>query len=399
VQETLQTSPQRLSGLLKQAGAGRLAREEAYELIAPPDEALPELMAAAAELRDACKGHVATYSRKVFLPLTNLCRDVCGYCTFVRQPDDPKAHTMSPEEVIEVAGAGQQLGCKEALFSLGDKPELKYPSYRAWLGARGYSSTIQYLAATCNLVLRETSLLPHVNPGVMTREDIALLRNVSVSMGTMLESASDRLLKRGGPHYRCPDKAPRLRLATLEEAGRQNVACTTGILIGIGETAQERVDALLAIRDVHERYGNIQEVIVQNFRAKPDTAMGDHADAELNDMLRTLAVARLLLGDMNLQAPPNLMPREYGRYLDAGINDWGGVSPLTKDFINPERAWPQIAELRQVCAERGFELRERLALYPEYITGRPEFVPGGFAARLAALADEQGLVKREVEAW
>ena len=392
------TSPRQLTAILARAHLG-LDRKDAYDLLALPEAALPELLAAASEMRNAFAGQTVTYSRKVFLPLTNLCRDVCGYCTFVRQPDDPKAHTMAPDEVLEVASAGQTLGCKEALFSLGDKPELKYPAYRAWLAEHGYSTTIDYLVEMCALVGRETNLLPHVNPGVMTRVDIARLREVSVSMGIMLESTSDRLLKRGGPHYRCPDKAPRLRLATLEEAGKQKVACTTGILIGIGETPEERVDALLAIRDIHERYGNIQEVIVQNFRAKPDTAMRDHADAELNDMCHTLAIARLVLGGMNLQAPPNLMPREYGRYLDAGINDWGGVSPLTKDFINPERAWPQIDDLRRACTDRGFELRERLALYPEYISGRPEFVPGGFPARIAAFADERGLVRREVETW
>ena len=389
----------RLTSVFARARRGGLSREDACDLIQSPDEALPELLELATDLRDSAKGSTVTYSRKVFLPLTNLCRDVCGYCTFVRQPGDPAAHTMSPDEVLAVARAGERLGCKEALFSLGDKPELKYPAYRDWLAQRGYRSTLHYLAEMCALVLRETSLLPHVNPGLMTSADISSLRDVSISMGLMLESVSQRLLRRGGPHYRCPDKAPRLRLATIEEAGRQQVAFTTGILIGIGETPAERVDALFAIHELHERYGHIQEVIIQNFRAKPDTAMGEHEDAGLADMLRTLAVARLVLGSMNIQAPPNLMPAEYGRYLDAGINDWGGVSPLTKDFINPERAWPQIGELRDVCAGRGFELRERLALYPEYITGRPEFVPSGFAERAAAVAGADGLVRRKAEVW
>jgi len=373
------------------------SREDACRIIRSPAAALPELLHAAAERRDAAKGRTVTYSRKVFLPLTNLCRDVCGYCTFVRQPGDPAAHTMSPDEVLEVARAGERLGCTEALFSLGDKPELKYPQYRDWLADRGYRSTLHYLREMCALVAGETSLLPHINPGLMTAEDIASLREVSVSMGLMLESVSDRLLRRGGPHYRCPDKAPRLRLATIAEAGKQRVAFTTGILIGIGETPEERVDALYAIRDLHERYGHVQEVIIQNFRAKADTAMGTQEDLSLADMLRTLAVARLILGDMNIQAPPNLMPAEYGRYLDAGINDWGGVSPLTRDFINPERAWPQIADLRAVCSEHGFDLRGRLPLYPEYITRRPEFIPGELAGRVAGLAGEDGLVRREAE--
>jgi 7,8-didemethyl-8-hydroxy-5-deazariboflavin synthase CofG subunit len=370
--------------------------DEACRLITLPDEALPELLQAAAERRDAAKGRTVTYSRKVFLPLTNLCRDICGYCTFVRQPDDPAAHTMTPEDVLATAGAGERLGCTEALFSLGDKPELKYPSHRDWLTSRGYHSTLDYLRAMCDLVIRETTLLPHVNPGVMTATDIASLRDVSVSMGLMLESVSDRLLRRGGPHYRCPDKAPRLRLTTIEEAGRQRVAFTTGILIGIGETPEERIDALFAIRRLHERYGHIQEVIVQNFRAKPDTAMAGRVDASEADMLKTLAVARLVLGDMNIQAPPNLMP-DYARYLDAGINDWGGVSPLTKDFINPERAWPQVRVLREDCATRGFQLRGRLPLYPEYVTQKPELIPAGLSDSVAALAGKDGLVRREAE--
>jgi FO synthase len=375
----------------------RLSAEEGYRLMALPDEALPDLVAAAGGLRDAVHGRTVTYSRKVFLPLTNLCRDICGYCTFVRQPEDPLAHTMSLDEVLSVAGAGQRLGCNEALFSLGDKPELKYSSFRSWLSERGYASTLGYLKDACRIVLDKTNLLPHINPGVMQAADIAELREVSVSMGLMLESASDRLLRRGGPHFRCPDKSPRLRLATLEAAGKQQFACTTGILIGIGETREERVDALIAIRNLHERYGHIQEVIIQNFRAKPDTAMRDHDDAGLNDMLRTLAVGRLLLGGMNIQAPPNLMPEEYASYLAAGINDWGGISPLTKDFINPERAWPQISDLRDRCADAGFELRQRLALYAEYVTGRPEFVPPTLRQRVEALAGNDGLVKREVE--
>ena len=375
-----------------------VTRERAYALIDCPDDSLGELCAAAAGLRDELKGRTVTYSRKAFLPLTNLCRDSCGYCTFVRQPADPKAHTMLPEEVLSVARAAERLGCKEALFSLGDKPELKYPAFRRWLAERGYRSTLQYLAASCEDVLRKTSLLPHVNAGIMGGADIAMLREVSVSMGLMLESASDRLLQPGEAHWRCPDKLPRLRLATLEEAGRQRFACTTGILIGIGETPREIVDALFAIRDVHARYGNIQEVIIQNFRAKADTAMRDRPDTTLADMCRTIAVARLILGDMNIQAPPNLMPDEYGRYLDAGINDWGGVSPLTLDFINPERRWPQIDELRAICSASGFELRERLALYPEYIRERREFLPAAFAERAAGLTDASGLVRREAEA-
>jgi FO synthase len=382
------------------ADYSHLSRDEAYRLIEGTGSDVPTLMAAAGKLRDQYHGRTVTYSRKVFIPLTNLCRDVCGYCTFVKQPDEPEAHTMTPEEVLVVARTAKRAGCKEALFSLGDKPELKYPSHRRWLEERGYSTTIEYLRAMCELVYRETGLLPHVNPGVMTDEEVACLREVSVSMGIMLETASTRLLRPGGAHHRCPDKVPDKRLAMMDAAGRARAAFTTGILIGIGETAEERVDALFAINEMHDHYGHIQEVIIQNFRAKPDILMRDHPEPTLLDMLRTIAVARLVLGgQMNIQAPPNLTPDAYQLYLLAGINDWGGVSPVTRDFINPEKPWPKIAELAESSAGAGFELRERLALYPEYVTGNDGFIPATFADRIRDLTDAEGLVKREEERW
>jgi len=370
--------------------------EQCYALMTAEGPDLDALLEAASALRDRYKGRAVTYSRKVFIPLTNLCRDVCAYCTFVKQPGEAGAHTMTPDEVVAVARAGQLLGCKEALFSLGDKPELKYPTYRRWLQEHGYRTTLEYLRDMCQLVLRRTGLLPHANPGLMTEDDIAMLRPCNASMGIMLENVSTRLLRPGMPHHRCPDKVPARRLETIAAAGRQRVAFTTGILIGIGETPRERVDSLFAIRDLHRGYGHIQEVIVQNFRAKPDIAMWDHPEPALVDMLRTIAVARLVLQDMNVQAPPNLAPREYRWYLRAGINDWGGVSPLTQDFINPEAPWPKLRELREVCREEGFELRERLPIYPEYVR-RSEFVPEPLRERVAALVDESGLVRPEME--
>ncbi|HEU4760419.1 MAG TPA: 7,8-didemethyl-8-hydroxy-5-deazariboflavin synthase CofG [Dehalococcoidia bacterium] len=379
---------------------GRATAEEAYGLIRAPAAEVPALMLAASALRDRYRPRVVTYSRKVFIPLTNLCRDICGYCTFVRQPDDPQAHTMAPEEVLAVARAARRAGCKEALFSLGDKPEAKYPSYRRWLKQRGYASTLHYLRDMCDLVYRETGLLPHVNPGLMTEEDIAALREVSVSMGIMLETVSDRILRPGQAHHRCPDKVPKRRLATIEAAGRQRVAFTTGILIGIGETAEERVDSLFAIRELHEHYGHVQEVIVQNFRAKPDIPMRDQPEPTLLDMLRTIAVARLILGGgMNLQAPPNLAGDSYQLYLLAGINDWGGVSPVTRDYINPERPWPQLLHLRQLSEDAGFPLRERLAIYPEYIIDNESFIPAPLRQGVNHLAGSDGLVRREDEQW
>jgi 7,8-didemethyl-8-hydroxy-5-deazariboflavin synthase CofG subunit len=373
-----------------------LSRDDAVALLTAEGAELEALLAAAAALRDAGKGRVVTYSRKVFIPLTNLCRDSCGYCTFVRRPGEPGARTLEPEEVLAIARAGAAAGCKEALFSLGDKPERRYPTYRAWLAARGYRSTIEYLAAMCRLVLEETGLLPHANPGALTADEIALLRDVNVSMGMMLESTSERLLARGQAHWASPDKVPAVRLATLRAAGEQRVAFTTGILIGIGETPAERVDALLAIRDLHARYGHIQEVIIQNFRAKPDIRMRDWPEPGVLDMVRTIAVARLLLGPtMNIQAPPNLMPDAYPRYLAAGLNDWGGISPVTLDYINPEAPWPTLAALERATAAAGFTLCERLAIYPEYVRERPEFIPAPLRARVARWTDADGLVPAE----
>jgi 7,8-didemethyl-8-hydroxy-5-deazariboflavin synthase CofG subunit len=368
-------------------------RAEAIALLASSGAAQDALLAAAAALRAAGKGRVVTYSRKVFIPLTNLCRDSCGYCTFVRRPGDPRARTLTPDDVLAIARAGAAAGCKEALFSLGDKPERRHPEHGAWLAAHGYASTVEYLAAMCRLVLDETGLLPHANPGALGTDDVALLRDVNVSMGIMLESTSERLLGRGQAHWASPDKVPAVRLATLRAAGEQRVAFTTGLLIGIGETLAERVDTLLAIRDLHARYGHIQEVIVQNFRAKPDIAMHDWPEPDEWDMARTIAVARLLLGPgMNIQAPPNLTPGAYPLYLTAGSNDWGGVSPVTPDHINPEAPWPALVALEQATASVGHILRERLALYPEYVRARPEFIPVPLRGRVARLTDDSGLV-------
>lgn len=322
----------------------------------------------AREARDRFKPGVITYSRKVFIPLTNLCRDYCGYCTFRRDPGQPGAHTMTPEEVLNVARAGEKLGCTEALFSLGDKPELIFPTMREKLRQLGFRSTLHYLEAMCELVLSETSLLPHPNPGLMSAEWIARLAAVSPSMGLMLETINEALLARGAAHDNAPDKVPAKRLRVVEEAGKQGVPFTTGILIGIGESPQNRVDSLLAIRDLHKRYGNIQEVIIQNFRVKPEILMSDWPEPSRGEMLRTIAVARLLMPNMNIQAPPNLSDPDYEELLDAGINDWGGISPLTADFINPERPWPHLEELKRRTNAKGFELRQRLPVYPEFVS-------------------------------
>jgi FO synthase len=376
-----------------------ITHAEACTLIETPPAGLAELLARAGALRDRGRGQRVTFSKKVFVPLTTLCRDYCRYCTFRRDPGQPGAHTMTPDDVVALAQAGGRLGAKEALFSLGDRPEAVFAEHRAFLRRHGHRTTLSYLRAMCALTLVESPLLPHANPGLMGERDLAALREVTVSMGLMLETASERLLEGGQAHDRAPDKVPRRRLRTLELAGKLQIPFTTGILIGIGETPRERVDALSAIRALHERHGHIQEVIIQNFRAKPRIPMAGAPEPTLEDLLRTLAVARLLLGpDVNLQAPPNLSPAAYPRLLAAGLNDWGGISPLTLDHINPEAPWPLIPELRRATEGQGFALRERLAVYPEF-AARSEFLAEPLRPRVAALADGEGLVKESYEHW
>jgi 7,8-didemethyl-8-hydroxy-5-deazariboflavin synthase CofG subunit len=375
---------------LAAAREGYVTPEAASVLIRARDgEEYDSLLSAAAQLRDELKGRRVTYSKKVFIPLTNLCRDYCGYCTFRKDPDQAGAHTMTPDEVIAVAEAGARLGCKEALFSLGDRPEAIFPQMRDTLARLGHRTTLGYLTQMCERVLNETGLLPHANPGLMGRKDLERLREFNASMGLMLETTSERLTMAGMPHDDAPDKRPALRLKTIEEAGRLRIPFTTGILIGIGETLDERIDALFAIRGLYDRYGHIQEVIVQNFRAKPDIPMRLHKEPSLSDHARTLAVARLILREMNVQAPPNLSDEKYPSLLRAGLNDWGGISPLTIDFINPEKPWPHIDSLAERTAAEGYELIERLNVYPEYVH-RDEFLDARLAPRVRAMADERG---------
>jgi 7,8-didemethyl-8-hydroxy-5-deazariboflavin synthase CofG subunit len=370
-----------------------LSREFAYQLIRASDDELPALLAAALEAKQRFKPGVITYSRKVFIPLTNLCRDYCGYCIFRRDPSQPGAHTMTPDQVLEVARAGEKLACTEALFSLGDKPELAFPEMRETLRHLGYRSTLHYLEAMCELILRETNLLPHPNPGLLSAEWITRLAAVSPSMGLMLETTSTSLLNPGAAHDNAPDKIPARRLRTIEEAGRQNVPFTTGLLIGIGETPEDRVDTLLTIRDLHHRYGHIQEVIIQNFRTKPDIPMRDWPEPTQGEMLRTIAVARLLMPDVNLQAPPNLSAPYYDELLDAGINDWGGISPITPDFINPEKPWPHLEELKLRTEAKGYTLRQRLPIYPEFLPALRTRT-GLLAEKLEAVIDHEGYARR-----
>jgi 7,8-didemethyl-8-hydroxy-5-deazariboflavin synthase CofG subunit len=370
-----------------------ISREAALRLIQCPDDDVPALLETARAAKQRFKAGAITYSRKVFLPLTNLCRDYCGYCTFRRDPGDPGAHAMTPDEVLSVARAGEKLGCTEALFSLGDKPELLFPEMRETLRSLGYKSTLHYLEAMCELVLKETSLLPHPNPGLLSAEWIGRLAAVSPSMGLMLETTNASLLAPGLAHDNAPDKVPAKRLRTIQDAGKQGVPFTTGLLIGIGESPEDRVDTLLAIRTLHERYGHIQEVIVQNFRVKPAIPMANWPEPTRGEMLRTVAVARLLLPEVNIQAPPNLSAPYYEDLVDAGINDWGGISPLTPDFINPEKPWPHLEQLRLRTESKGFALRQRLPVYPEFISGVAA-KPGHLAERLRAAAGDDGMARR-----
>ncbi|MEV6598140.1 bifunctional FO biosynthesis protein CofGH [Actinoplanes sp. NPDC051346] len=389
---------------LKRASDGKaIDADEASALLAAEGALLDELLAIAGGVRDAGlrevgRPGIVTYSKKVFIPLTRLCRDRCHYCTFATVPHRLPAAFLERDEVLAIAREGAAQGCKEALFTLGDRPEERWPAARQWLDERGYDSTLDYVRSCAIAVLEETGLLPHLNPGVLGWAELQRLKPVAPSMGMMLETTATRLWSEpGGPHYGSPDKEPAVRLRVLDDAGRVGVPFTTGILIGIGETRAERADAIFAMRRTAREYGHIQEVIIQNFRAKPDTAMRGMPDAELRELAATVAVARVILGPRaRLQAPPNLIAGEYDLLLRAGIDDWGGVSPVTPDHVNPESPWPQIELLRQMSAASGFALRERLTIYPEYLRrGAEGWLDPRLAAHVAALADPDGLARED----
>jgi FO synthase len=355
-----------------------------------------DLTAQAARLRDEGFGALITYSRKVFLPLTQLCRDSCHYCTFAKAPRHLRSPYMSVEEAVAVAAQGAQLGCKEALFTLGERPELRYRAARAWLDENGFASTLHYVAHVAAAVRDRTGLLPHINAGCMSPEEMALLKPVSASMGLMLESTAERLADKGGPHYGSPDKLPAVRLETLAEAGRQKVPFTTGLLIGIGETREERLEALHAIEAVHRRYGHIQEVIIQNFVPKPGTIMADAPAADREELLWSIAAARLVLGaHMSIQAPPNLSPAPLPELIAAGINDWGGVSPLTPDYVNPEMPWPEIERLRSESERGGKTLVERLTIYPAYAKSPGEWLDAAMRRPVLEQSDAAALARED----
>ena len=383
--------------ILDKALAGTIPSEA--EALALADFTDTKTIASVASiLRDQGFHNVVTYSKKVFIPLTHLCRDVCHYCTFAQTPKKLDHPFMEIPQVLDVAKQGADLGCKEALFTLGEKPELRYRVAREWLDERGYQSTLDYLAHAARTVHEETGLLPHLNPGNMSPDEIQTLRPVSPSMGIMLESASERLTEKGMPHYGSPDKIPEVRLQTLRDAGAASVPFTTGILIGIGETRRERVESLLAIRNVHQEFGHVQEIIVQNFRAKPGTKMRLAPEPDLDDLLWTIAVTRILFGaSMSIQAPPNLSPGVLPQIVDAGINDWGGVSPVTPDFVNPEAPWPHLDELSRETALAGKHLHERLTIYPRYAIEASTWVDDSMVATVLDRIDGEGLPR--IDLW
>src|ERR1700712_3493960 len=403
---TNEPTPQQTRRALARAERGAaLDLDEATVLLSARGEDLTRLTAVAARVREAGlagagRPGVVTYSPKVFIPITRLCRDRCHYCTFVTTPGhlqrEGGSAYLSPDEILEIARQGAELGCTEALFTLGDRPEDRWPEAREWLDEQGYDSTLAYCRAMAIRVLEETGLLPHLNPGVMSWEEMNRLKPVSPSMGMMLETTSRRLFEtKGEAHHGSPDKDPDVRIRVLEDAGRLGVPFTTGLLIGIGENLPERAESIFELRRVARQYGNVQEVIIQNFRAKPDTAMRHTDDLGLEEYVAAIAVTRILLGPkVRVQAPPNLVDLEECRaLLGAGVDDWGGVSPLTPDHVNPERPWPSLELLEQVTADSGFELRARLTVHPEYVVAGEPWIDPRVSGHVAALADDDGLLR------
>lgn len=366
-----------------------ISREEACILMRANISQLSEL---ANSIRQVKKGNIITYSRKVFIPLTNLCRDTCSYCTYKKEPVNPDTMMMKPEKILDIAEKGKKAKCTEALFVTGERPEQKYNEVKKWLRVMGYSTTTEYIIHMNELVIKKTGLLPHTNPGNMTREEMILLKQVNPSLGMMLENVSERLCSPGMPHEFAPSKNPKVRLKTLEIAGQLKIPFTTGLLIGIGETPEELVDSLFEIKKLHKRYEHIQEVIIQNFSPKPDTSMALAPTPIMNYMLRVIAIARIIMPEMNIQVPPNLNLAHYSKYLNAGINDWGGISPITVDHVNPEFPWPKIDDIKNATERFRFRFKARLPIYPEYIR-KEEFLSEHIIKYIYALIDEEGLVR------
>ena len=369
-----------------------ITKAEAYKLVA--ECATDTLVAVAGRIRDSTKPGAVTYSRKVFINLINLCRDTCTYCTYKKEPGEPMLSMLDPAQVLAIAEAGKKSGCTEALFVTGERPEQKYGQARAWLSSLGHSSTVEYIREMSELVIEKTGLLPHTNAGSLTRKEMGMLKDTNVSLGVMLETSSERLMGKGMPHEDAPSKNPKVRLKTLESAGELKIPMTTGLLVGIGETPKELIDSLFVIKQLHEKYGHIQEVIMQNFAPKPETGMAQFPQASSEYFLRAVAMTRVIMPGMNVQVPPNLSPEIFGRYVDAGINDWGGISPVTIDHVNPEFPWPSIESVQEVTEGKGRRLRARLPVYPEFLKGG--FITSeGLLRQISLIADNMGLVRED----
>lgn len=369
-----------------------VTKSEADQLMAecPTDV----LLMAAGRIRDRSKPNVITYSRKVFINLVNLCRDTCTYCTYKKEPGNPMLSILNPSQVLAIAEAGKKLCCTEALFVTGERPEQKYEQARTWLHSLGYSSTVEYIRNMSEVVLEKTGLLPHTNAGSMTKKEMSMLQDTNVSLGLMLETSSERLMEKGMPHENAPSKNPKVRIKALKSAGELRIPTTTGLLVGIGETQEELIDSLFVISELHEKYGHIQEVIMQNFAPKPETGMAKFPPASPEYFLRSVAMARIAMPGMNIQVPPNLNPDIFGRYISAGINDWGGISPVTIDHVNPEFPWPSIGLVRKMSESNGRKLKARLPVYPEFLKGG--FITSERLQKYASLvADSSGLVKED----
>ena len=371
-----------------------ITKEQAYEIMNSDNYDEPAIRVATT-IRNRTKGFTVTYSRKVFINLVNLCRDTCSYCTYKKEPFDRLVSMMLPKQVISLAETGKRLRCTEALFVTGERPEQRYLEAKQWLRSLGYSSTIEYITDISEKVLQRTGLLPHTNAGSLTKKEMSSLKDTNVSLGTMLESSSERLISPGMPHENAPSKNPKVRLRTLQNAGELKIPTTTGLLVGIGETSKEIVDSLFLIKDIHRAYGHIQEVIMQNFNPKPKTNMAKSAPTSHSYFLKTVAMARIIMPEMNIQVPPNLTPNIFGTYIDSGINDWGGISPVTIDHVNPEFPWPSVPSINYVTISKGHELRARLPVYPEFLDKKGGFIPTKLRNYISLLSDSTGLVKED----
>ena len=349
----------------------------------------------ARNIRNKIKAGSITYSRKVFINLVNLCRDTCSYCTYKKQPADKLVSMMSPSQVLAIAEAGKKLGCTEALFVTGERPEQRYPEAREWLRSVGHSSTVEYIREMSDMVLQKTGLLPHTNAGTLTKKEMSVLRDNNVSLGMMLESSSERLLGKGMPHELAPSKNPKARIKALEDAGQLKIPLTTGLLVGIGESPEELIDALYVIKEIHHKYGHIQEIIMQNFVPKPETGMAKSLPTSYDYFFKSIALVRIIMPQMNIQVPPNLNPENFGKFIDAGINDWGGISPITIDHVNPESPWPSIESIKRVTNSRGYQLRARLPIYPEFLDKDDGFIPDKLRSYINLLSDDAGLIRED----